>query len=509
MSLGSEKEVEQEWIATLNPPARVQISRKYRYFNCPCNFEDKNAIDGVSIDINSYKDGNFDLHRLESQIGIQAVPLTTENTTQTAWNRSVNFIMQYEPIEMTVTEQQRIQNSPSLKEFFMNVSPMFEECLQQNELIDIFKNQYAILVDDDTNFEQGAQTVLQEFQSFTDLLNSKDKCVSSIDWHPVQKGVVAMSCTLAYGFDDRISHSSFSKSKRSVILLWGFKDPFQPQLILEAPADVNSFKFNPENPSIVAAGCVNGQIVLWDISEYHQKLSLAKKNDKESESGNEKSEVAVVMYSVVSSIEFGHRSAVTDIHWLPKNFELGNQGEILDGGENGDKQLVSSSLDGTVSFWDLRYKKDWKALDLAWKPFLRISITSMDSSYEYSLTKLILINRLDDAKSKNVDTEKGPAEGDVAKSKSAGNTKLYCATEEGDIVYADWLGKKEKPVADEKRKFILMVAPSRVEFTLQGHFGPICDLIRSPFFSDVLLSTGGWSFHIWKEKAKVISTDLF
>ncbi|KAJ1568341.1 WD repeat-containing protein 63 [Nowakowskiella sp. JEL0078] len=35
------------------------------------------------------------------------------------------------------------------------------------------------------------------------------------------------------------------------------------------------------------------------------------------------------------------------------------------------------------------------------------------------------------------------------------------------------------------------------------HYGPMSDLQRSPFFTDVLLSVGGWSFHIWKEKITV------
>jgi WD40 repeat protein len=41
---------------------------------------------------------------------------------------------------------------------------------------------------------------------------------------------------------------------------------------------------------------------------------------------------------------------------------------------------------------------------------------------------------------------------------------------------------------------------SRVEHAFSWHFGTISDLHRSPFFPDILLSVGGWSFHIWKEK---------
>jgi hypothetical protein len=45
---------------------------------------------------------------------------------------------------------------------------------------------------------------------------------------------------------------------------------------------------------------------------------------------------------------------------------------------------------------------------------------------------------------------------------------------------------------------------SRVESSLVGHFGPISDIHRSPFFPDIILSVGGWSFHVWKEKINVL-----
>jgi len=69
---------------------------------------------------------------------------------------------------------------------------------------------------------------------------------------------------------------------------------------------------------------------------------------------------------------------------------MSNNGEVLENGENGDKQIVTGSLDGTIAFWDLRFKKDWKSLDLAWRPFLRIPITAMDNSFDYSVTRVSL-----------------------------------------------------------------------------------------------------------------------
>jgi hypothetical protein len=38
------------------------------------------------------------------------------------------------------------------------------------------------------------------------------------------------------------------------------RDPIRPECVLECPHEVTSFQFNPINPSIVAGGCLNGQV---------------------------------------------------------------------------------------------------------------------------------------------------------------------------------------------------------------------------------------------------------
>ena len=45
-----------------------------------------------------------------------------------------------------------------------------------------------------------------------------------------------------------------------------------------------------------------------------------------------------------------------------------------------------------------------------------------------------------------------------------------------------------------------MVAP-RPAFESDAHAGPITTVARSPFFGDVVLTVGGWSFAVWKEMA--------
>ena len=208
------------------------------------------------------------------------------------------------------------------------IGPRFEQALQQNILTNIHRDDYLLLGEEDAALEQGAHTVLQEYQSFTDLVNSKDRSISCIDWHPTLRGVVGISCSQRFAFDERVERGFSVRSKQSLVIIWSFHDPIHPQLILEAPEDVQCFRFNPTFPNIVVGGCLNGQIVLWDLTEHQDKLKSTRKADNDnqnssSEEGKERQvETPVIKFSVVSSIEASHRASITDLQWLPQHFEV-------------------------------------------------------------------------------------------------------------------------------------------------------------------------------------------
>jgi hypothetical protein len=420
-SLGSEKEIELENVPAA-PRIVVKMSRRASEFGKPFKATDRDAIDGF-IELRPYKDANYELFRAEMSRGIQAVSETTNSASQTTWNRKLNFQCQYSPILLEEEEREQILQSEKMLDFIFNVSAQFEHALQQNELLDIYSDSYIKLVDEELVADQSQSSVLQEFQSFTDLLRSKNQSISCIDWHPKIPGIVAVSCTHKLGLDERIEKGFYALPRTSLILLWSFNDPIQPQLILEAPDDVFSFKFNPVDPNLIAGGCQNGQMILWDISAYEDQLTKTRSTSDNSVDGNKERSIVRVKYEIVSSIEASARNCIRDIYWLPQNFELAHNGEWLENSEYGHKQLIAASLDGTVTFWDVRFKKDLKSLDLVWRPFLRIPLTTLDNSSEYSLTKVSI-----------------DCTSILAGSKR--NTKFFCATEEGDLIYSDW--NKEK-----------------------------------------------------------------
>lgn len=96
---------------------------------------------------------------------------------------------------------------------------------------------------------------------------------------PSPSGIIAVSCGQSYSFDERIQLSTRLLLSRSLILIWSFTDPIHPQLFLEAPDDILCFRFNPSNPNIVVGGCANGQIILWDLEAYQDRLQLNKSQE--------------------------------------------------------------------------------------------------------------------------------------------------------------------------------------------------------------------------------------
>jgi hypothetical protein len=58
------------------------------------------------------------------------------------------------------------------------------------------------------------------------------------------------------------------------------------QLLLEAPDDIYSFQFCPTDPNIIAGGCMNGQVVMWDIAAHVDRLKQPRSNAKKKNAMN-------------------------------------------------------------------------------------------------------------------------------------------------------------------------------------------------------------------------------
>ena len=455
-TLGSSDEVNDMIVEPQRPLLVVSVTRRRAEFGAPYKFGDRDAHD-TFLELRQFKDPNFDMRRMELDAGVQAVPEHIALATQTPWYRPVNGAVQYEPVSIEAEEKEAMLKSETLTDFLRSVGPEFEYALEQNEAVNIYRNDFAVLAEDEGAIGTKSGNALKEFASFADLIYCKDKYVSWIDWQPAHRGIVAVSVCDNLTFDESVELSG--RVRTSAVLVWNFIDPIQPQMVLESPNEVTCFAFNPENPGIVVGGCANGQVIMWDISEQQEALKARKGQEEEETSKN----VPIIQHQVVSTIENGHRRAVTDLVWLSDARMVSNHGKVSRHPEGRTTQFVTIAGDGQVLFWDMRVKKDAKRFDVLWNPVHRVTL----------------------AKGEGSSGEVGGSH--LAIGDAGDGTQFFCATEEGELIGANW----HPDEADEKPRFLQEI--------MVGHYGACTALERSPFFHDILLTVGDWTFNLWRD----------
>uniref|UniRef100_A0A8D0HL51 Dynein axonemal intermediate chain 3 n=1 Tax=Sphenodon punctatus TaxID=8508 RepID=A0A8D0HL51_SPHPU len=490
VSLGSEKEIKEE-----------SVKEPLTKFGAQIIFSDRNASSDKHgyIECTSYQDKNFSIKQLEKDVGTQVVAKVKETGTQTKWTYPRNATTQYYPREFTEKEKELCLASEELNEFLLSVALRVEIALQQNEIMNAFFDDWKALAEEESAFGGKADAYLKEYQSFTDLHYVKDRTVSCICWHPTIYGIIAVSLLERLSFEERVQMSGKLLFRKSLVLFWSFSDPIHPQLMLECPEDIYCFQFCPSDPNIIAGGCRNGQVVLWDISEYEERLQNAKTGAgifsiflqptfiQAQQTGTDP---PMVRYCAVSSIEYGHKGVVTDIHWLSEYFEVNRMGVTFENRAGVCVQLVTCSPDCYILFWDIRAQTTkvvaqvptqlssekkreekiieappdvpttFKHLDQSWRPLIKVLDATEDGDISRGGWWVLML------------------EG-------------HWGSKDGEFIYTDWKMEKD---SDSGR--MISQKPSN-KYTI--HDGLVHTVQRSPFFRDIILTVGGWNFAIWKE----------
>ncbi|XP_058159219.1 dynein axonemal intermediate chain 3 isoform X3 [Dasypus novemcinctus] len=537
ISLGSEKEIEEESVKESTKQSTYKISRKRSEFGSRIKFSDQNAssVKDAYIECTTYPDKNFVITQLEKDVGMQVVPQTKDTNTQTKWTYPKNAATQYYPREFSEEEKETQAQSKNLIDFLNNVSVSVEIAMQQNEIMNAFTDDWKCLAEEEGTFGDKTDTHLKEYQSFTDLHNLVEKTITCVSWHPTIFGLIAVSVAVRLSLEDRVHFSGKLLLQPSLILFWSFSDPIHPQLMLESPDDIFCFKFCPTDPYIIAGGCINGQIVLWNITAHADRIENVKTGGSRSKKVTLKpmfllepdsdKETMYIRHCAVSSIESGHKKVITDIHWLSDTFEINRMGSVFENRSGICCQLVTCSADCTICFWDIRPQKastpqpvekkkeemieipfdvpsTFSHLDLSWKPFTKIRLSKGETSLDHCPTKISLNGEhlfyKTQAQSKAEKTE----DLDPYQNLEAGLantlkpiddfcTKFFVGTEEGEVIYTDW--KMER---DHETGRLMTKKPVNL-YTV--HDGAVHTIQRSPFYNDIVLTIGGWNVAIWKE----------
>ena len=211
---------------------------------------------------------------------------------------------------------------------------------------------------------KGSTTSMQS-RYFMDNKYCKGKRVSCIKFHPQKSYLVALSMVDNMDFDTRSLIQG--KSFESHLLILNFSDSHIISLnfVLESPIEVTAIEFHPENSNVLVGGCLNGQVIVWDLSSIDHriaagptpKLGEGAGGDDEgftaspTEGSDEKSQSIVRMkHMCQSSIIASHKNFVGDLAFVSKHINVDKRS--LSNGKV--THFISVSEDGVVNIWDSR-----------------------------------------------------------------------------------------------------------------------------------------------------------
>jgi len=411
--------------------------------------------------------------REQMEFSFQVTKKKVDACTQTFFSETSNVGVLYDPIEMEKEKATEQLQTPNMSDFLKAVWPRYEVALLMNACADIYEDDLSALVDGEDQMQGNSKgDQIKEAYSFQDLLFSKNKQIVCIDWHEPGKGVLGCAYVQKQDFQARVDKIGLVAP--AVVLVWDFADNINPQYVLEGPSDMFCFRFNPTDPDWVAAGCISGQVLLWNLKTGHKApTTFAEQLAMEKPEGNKTIMVEFTDFSP-SLCETSHRRPVTDLCWLPAELEFGTDGSITRGAEEGaqTKQFATVSGDGMILIWDLRVKKDTRRPDKEpiWNPTFKFQLKDLSGELHGGCQLNV------------VDTGDG--------------AKFVVTSESGELVTGHWKKTKGEEAALEDEEadtgpFVQSVAP--------GHFGSCQTLQVSPFFPDIWLTVGDWRFSIWKD----------
>ena len=173
-------------------------------------------------------------------------------------------------------------------------------------------------------------------RTFSESDYCNQKRVSCIKFHPTKPFLVAMSMIEQLKFHERAAISG--QSFNSNVLIMNFSDSHIITLnyVLETPIEITSLEFHPENPNVLIGGCLNGQVIVWDLSSTDHRIVAGAKNkeiggdDDNFEAAaagggeeDEKQQSIVKMKQLCqSSIIASHKNFVADIVFVPKDMNV-------------------------------------------------------------------------------------------------------------------------------------------------------------------------------------------
>lgn len=479
--------------------------------------------------------------------GVQAAQSIRSNEAQTVCTYPLNAYTQYQ-YECKFIEDPGEEVRNNIMEYLKQNSSLIDELLEVNGFINLYANDYTELLTDEGIASIPTPLDFNEYMSFTDIGMCKGKTISSIAWHPMWSGTVAISYSDVAPNDYLSAPSMTDEVDRAVhgvnpVLLWSLLDALNAKLLMEAHREVTALSFCPYDENILIGGCTNGQVIVWDI---RNKL----KNVEEEEIlTDEQQKYRALMYSLlgwmknikdpkfvaataVSDMEYSHKDRIMNITWMSPFWKINKKGHLEELDEESNERslmFVTSSRDGSIQIWNLMIKPDfkpgqfraqrklrrlqkrpsaltvdaspWRNLHRVLKPEYKVEVRLPHEDDRILPLNFVYV-RSQPVKYVDVNSEKTkkPKLYDriihkpvLVKSPDVKpKQEFFAVSTEGDYFKATWEGFAYS-TGD-----VVNVEPCKFSVFAKYHDGPISCISRSAS-EDVLLTVGGKVFAIWKE----------
>ncbi|CAF2053309.1 unnamed protein product [Rotaria magnacalcarata] len=285
-------------------------TKKRNQLGRPTNFTDRSAETLAEIIPN--------LNLLQEFIYRDPVEIGTQNTIQlsehevnsircSTESKGINHTEGGWPKDVNIQEQDQInrfRKKIEKDEFYLNslyrLIRDLEMDIKQNNAIDIHQTYFQNKFDD---YDEPFTVKTTNLYSYNSNIN---QMANHISWQPDGQRKIAVSyCNFDY--------SPVIMSKIDS-LVWDIQSPNKPELILKPNSSLSSVEFNQKDTHQILAGCLNGQVCIFDLRK-----------------GNTPAEQ--------SSIEFSHRETVRNALWLQSKTGT---------------EFFSAAADGNIYWWDTK-----------------------------------------------------------------------------------------------------------------------------------------------------------
>ncbi|KAG7202748.1 hypothetical protein KM043_009919 [Ampulex compressa] len=547
--LGSGIEIEDSLVKKRRPLFEIEVASTVDLLASPPNLVDRKADeqrDGY-IELLPYRQTFENVPRRLVSRTTQVAPETREGEAQTTPSIPANswfqYRYEYQQIDLAACTEDQTE---SLKDFLRRYTDEMCEQTLLNATWDIYTNDYQNLVVNEKDTQTTVPMTYTQHQSYHAGKLTGEKVISDLSWHPLWTGVPVA----AYAEHAKAEHLVGPKPHEKVldahggdnrVLVWSFSDCLTPKLVLECPREVTAVATCPLDGNIIIGGCANGQVAIWHIPGKIEQVEAVVVHT----SAQVKYRIAmksltrwmreaigssVVQPATMSSHKYSQKGAITQIIWVSSYHKVDKNGRIRSLPEDTSPddlslQFVTASEDGTIAFWDLKWRPSkkvskqaqkkqrqvprpealeqsispYKALDRVFRPEYILVVQYPDESRRPVITTLSMYR----PKFHKEQVEPFPLSEDITirryykpvvkKPDFEMKPEMLVGTVEGDFGCITWEGFEFTTDVIVNREVC------RWKWIKRMHDGPVTHTVRSKYHTDVIATVGGKIFAVWRE----------